>query len=85
MHTPEAMTTRNVADALAKCPLLYAPGQGWQYGSSADVLGAVIEAASGKRFGEFLQEEIFEPLGMKGYGVLGTGGKAGPAGGSIPD
>lgn len=47
------------------CPLLYAPGQGWQYGSSADVLGAVIEAASGKRFGEFLQEEIFEPLGMK--------------------
>ena len=46
-------------------PLLYAPGQGWQYGSSADVLGAVIEAASGKRFGEFLQEEIFEPLGMK--------------------
>lgn len=65
MHTPEAMTTRNVADALAKCPLLYAPGQGWQYGSSADVLGAVIEAASGKRFGEFLQEEIFEPLGMK--------------------
>ena len=65
MHTPEAMTTRNVADALAKCPLLYAPGQGWQYGSSADVLGAVIEATSGKRFGEFLQEEIFEPLGMK--------------------
>ena len=65
MHTPEAMTTRNVADALAKCPLLYAPGQGWQYGSSADVLGAVIETASGKRFGEFLQEEIFEPLGMK--------------------
>lgn len=65
MHTPEAMTTRNVADALVKCPLLYAPGQGWQYGSSADVLGAVIEAASGKRFGEFLQEEIFEPLGMK--------------------
>ena len=65
MHTPAAMTTRNVADALAKCPLLYAPGQGWQYGSSADVLGAVIEAASGKRFGEFLQEEIFEPLGMK--------------------
>ena len=30
MHTLEAMTTRNVADALAKCPLLYAPGQGWQ-------------------------------------------------------
>ena len=52
MHTLEAMTTRNVADALAKCPLLYAPGQGWQYGSSADVLGAIIEAASGiRRFG----------------------------------
>ena len=64
MHTLEAMTTRNVADALAKCPLLYAPGQGWQYGSSADVLGAIVEVVSKKRLGDFLKDEIFTPLGM---------------------
>lgn len=34
------------------------------YGSSADILGAVIEAVSGKKFGDFLREELFEPLGM---------------------
>lgn len=60
-----AMTTRELADALATCPLDFEPGTSWRYGTSADVLGAVIEAASGMRFGEFLQKEIFEPLGMK--------------------
>ena len=64
MHTPEAMTTRNVRMHWQSARCFMRPA-GWQYGSSADVLGAVIEAASGKRFGEFLQEEIFEPLGMK--------------------
>lgn len=59
-----AMTTREIADALAQCPLAFEPGNGWQYGTSADVLGAVIEEASGMKFGDFLRKEIFEPLGM---------------------
>lgn len=59
------MTTKEMADALAACPLAYEPGAAWQYGTSADVLGAVIEAVSGKKFGDFLREEIFEPLKMK--------------------
>lgn len=63
-----AMTTRELADALAQCPLAFEPGTGWQYGTSADVLGAVIEAASGMRFGDFLRKEIFEPLGMADTG-----------------
>lgn len=63
-----AMTTRELADALAQCPLAFEPGTGWQYGTSADVLGAVIEAASGMRFGDFLRKEFFEPLGMADTG-----------------
>lgn len=45
-------------------PLAFHPGARWQYGTSADVLGAVIEVASGMRFGDFLKKEIFQPLGM---------------------
>ena len=39
--------------------------ESFQYGTSADVLGAVIEVISGKTFGEFLKEEFFEPLDME--------------------
>lgn len=65
LHTAQAMTTREVADALAGCVLAYEPGSSWRYGTSADVLGAVIEAITGMRFGEFLEKELFGPLGMK--------------------
>ena len=43
---------------------MFQPGTRWQYGTSADVLGAVIEVASGMAFGDFLRKELFEPLGM---------------------
>ena len=56
--------TVEFANRLGKIPLLYQPGQSWSYGTSADVIGAVIEVASGMRFGDFLKKEIFEPLGM---------------------
>lgn len=65
LYSDDPMTTLELAEKLAKGPLAYMPGSAWQYGTSADVLGAVIEVASGMRFGEFLQKEIFEPLGMK--------------------
>lgn len=64
LHTDRAMTTMELANRLAEGPLAYLPGSSWQYGTSADVLGAVIETVSGMRFGEFLKKEIFEPLGM---------------------
>lgn len=65
LYTDEAMTTREIADFLARCVLAYEPGSSWRYGTSADVLGAVVEVASGMKFGEFLEKELFEPLGMK--------------------
>lgn len=58
------MTTVEAMNKLGKCALAYEPGTSWEYGTSADVLGAVVEVVSGKSFGEFLKEEIFEPLNM---------------------
>ena len=58
------MGTVEFCNRLGEQPLAFEPGTRWRYGTSADVLGAVIEKASGKRFGEFLKEELFEPLGM---------------------
>lgn len=46
-------------------------------GLSADVLGAVIEVASGMRFGDFLESRIFRPLGMQDTGFYVPGEKQG--------
>lgn len=54
--------------ALGALPLLHEPGSNYTYGLNTDVLGAVVEVASGMRFGEFLQQRIFEPLGMSDTG-----------------
>jgi len=62
MGTVEAM------NKLGKCSLAFQPGSTWEYGLSADVLGAVVEVVSGKGFGEFLRDEIFEPLNMQDTG-----------------
>ena len=65
LYTKNAMTTREIADALGGCTLAYEPGSSWRYGTSADVLGAVIEVVSGMKFGDFLEKELFGPLQMK--------------------
>lgn len=59
------MSTMEFISRLGEQPLAFHPGESWRYGYSADVLGAVVEAASGKSFGEFLKDELFDPLGMK--------------------
>ena len=59
------MSTLDFCNRLGEQPLAFDPGTHWRYGSSADILGAVIEAATGKRFSDFLKEELFGPLGMK--------------------
>jgi CubicO group peptidase (beta-lactamase class C family) len=46
-------------------PLMFQPGERWLYHTGADVLGVLIERASGQSFEAFLRERIFEPLGMK--------------------
>ena len=68
MRAGGGMDTLTFCNRLGEQPLAFQPGTHWRYSTCADVLGAVIEAASGMRFGEFLRREIFEPLGMKDTG-----------------
>ena len=56
--------TVEFCNRLGEQPLSFQPGTHWRYSTCADVLGAVVEVVSGKRFGDFLREEIFEPLEM---------------------
>jgi CubicO group peptidase (beta-lactamase class C family) len=50
---------------LASLPLLHQPGEKWMYHTGSDVLGVLIARATGMNLGDFLQERIFAPLGMK--------------------
>ena len=50
--------------AALNTPLLFDPGDAWEYGSNIDWAGQVVEAITGKRLGEVMQERIFAPLGM---------------------
>lgn len=52
------------ADRVAKLPLKFEPGQRWHYSVASDLLGAVAEAISGMPFDQFLQQTVFDPLGM---------------------
>ena len=61
----DAAGTCDIADAFADGPLLFEPGTHFRYSLCHDVLGAVVEKASGMRFSEYLEKEIFLPLGMK--------------------
>ena len=53
------------ADGLAKMPLVLQPGRKFSYSMSLDLLGRVIEVASGMPFAQFLSERIFEPCMME--------------------
>ncbi len=52
------------AFARARLPLAFQPGTDFRYSFSIDVLGYIIQLASGQLFDEYLQEHIFTPLGM---------------------
>jgi CubicO group peptidase (beta-lactamase class C family) len=51
-------------DKLASLPLLYQPATVWDYGFGIDVLGLTIEKISGQTLGQYLQANLFAPLGM---------------------
>jgi CubicO group peptidase (beta-lactamase class C family) len=52
-------------ERVSKAPLIHQPGTFWEYSIAVDVLGRVIEAVSGKRLADFLDERLLGPLGMK--------------------
>ncbi|MBM4335465.1 MAG: beta-lactamase family protein [Deltaproteobacteria bacterium] len=48
-----------------RAPLLFEPGERWEYGIGIDWAGKLVEAASGRKLERYLQDEFFHPLGMK--------------------
>ncbi|MEG3152343.1 serine hydrolase domain-containing protein [Sphingomonas sp. ZT3P38] len=57
-------TLAEFADRVASVPLLAEPGTRWNYSVGVDVLGRVIEVASGEPFDRFVQARVLKPLGM---------------------
>ena len=62
--------TVEYCNLVGQLPLAFEPGERWMYGFSIDVLGAVIEVLTGKTLGEYLKENIFDPLGMEDTGFF---------------
>ena len=55
-------------EKLARVPLAFQPGSAWLYSLASDACGALVEKISGRPLAQFLDEEIFAPLGMKDTG-----------------
>jgi len=67
-YESRGVTPAEQIEAVAKVPLAFQPATTWHYSLSVDILGRVVEAASGKRLSEFLDERLFRPLKMRDTG-----------------
>ncbi len=65
-------TIAQFADSIARLPLIADPGTRWNYSMAMDVLGRVVEVASGRTFDRYLTDELFMPLGMRETGFHAT-------------
>lgn len=61
-NLPGITTCQNAA---LRTPLLFDPGERWEYGINIDYVGKAVEAVSGKKLSAVLRENLFEPLGMR--------------------
>jgi CubicO group peptidase (beta-lactamase class C family) len=57
-------TVEEMVHRLSDVPLLFSPGQRWEYSVAVDVQGRIIEVVTGKKFSEVLSERVLQPLGM---------------------
>ena len=57
-------TLQTMIEQLAELPLEFSPGERWNYSVATDVLGYLVERISGMSFADYLQQTIFDPLGM---------------------
>ncbi len=62
--------TPEYCNLVGQLPLAFEPGERWMYGFSIDVLGAVLEVLTGKTLGEYLRQNILDPLGMRDTGFF---------------
>ena len=64
-HDPDEWIAR-----FATLPLMYQPGERWQYNAGSLVLGVLVARAAGQPLGVFLHDRLFEPLGMRDSGFV---------------
>lgn len=75
-RTDERCPTVETVKEIIKAPLLFEPGEHWNYSLCHDIMGAIIEIVSGKKLSEYYKENIFEPLGMTESGFYRDWSKA---------
>jgi CubicO group peptidase (beta-lactamase class C family) len=63
-------STETIAERLPALPLLFQPGEGWEYSMAPDVLARLVEIITGQRYFEALQRRLFGPLGMVDTGYV---------------
>ncbi len=71
----ESFDLAGMCDALAEMPLLFSPGEKWNYSVSTDIVGRIVEIVSGQPLDVFFSENIFTPLGMVDTGFVVPAGK----------
>ena len=64
--------TREMMKYIARDPLAFDPGERYNYSLCHDVIAALVEVLAGKKFGEYVKENIFAPLGMEHSTFLPT-------------
>ncbi len=65
-------STMQVVDTFAKRPLLFQPNSNYCYGFGHDIVAAVVEKVSGKRFSDFMKDELLDPVGITDMGFHPT-------------
>jgi len=58
------ITNAEMINRIANLPLIFQPGEKWHYSVATDVAGYLVEVLSGKSLGDYMQEKIFDPIGM---------------------
>lgn len=71
-HDPDEWIAR-----FATLPLMYQPGEHWQYNAGSLVLGVLVARAAGQPLGVFLEDRLFEPLGMRDAAFVMAGNHVG--------
>jgi CubicO group peptidase (beta-lactamase class C family) len=61
----QGMTLEQVVALIGRKPVEFEPGSKWQYSSGLTVAGRLVEVASGMSFADYVQEQIFKPLGLQ--------------------
>ncbi|WP_229819139.1 serine hydrolase domain-containing protein [Kordiimonas sediminis] len=63
-HPKTGYTLDQMIDELAELPLVFSPGERWNYSVATDVVGHIVEVISGKSLKDYFQDHILGPLGM---------------------